>query len=266
MIRGARHVGSVRDARVHDKASVVTMRSQAPNSRFLRPEQPPSGAGGRGSIRLAMGPSPQSQASLPPADTIGSPRGSRRAFLKRTAVLLAGSISAPGLAACTLDVPSAPTPTAAPSTQVSVNDVVVGAVLSLSGRFSREGTLMKAGYQTWLDAVQRAGGVRVGRGQRPVRLLFSDDESEPLTAGQRVERLAADPGVHLLLGPYSSQLTGAVVTVVEKQGRIVVLQGGWGPGLIRRGYKVCVAVKQHDYSMLHCQADLAATVMTRAQP
>jgi branched-chain amino acid transport system substrate-binding protein len=213
-------------------------------------------------MRLSL----HSPTSQPPDATPGSSQPTRRTFLRRAALMLAGSLSSLGLAACTLDVPAPPTPTAAPSNRVGPDDVVVGAVLSLSGRYSREGTLMKAGYQTWLDGVQRAGGLRVGGSRRPVRLLFADDESEPLTAGQRVERLVSDPGVHLLLGPFSSQLTGAVVASAERLGSLVVAPDGSGPGLFRRGFKLFVSVKPPDTSLLHGLADLAATVVPRAEP
>src|SRR4051812_41453784 len=124
----------------------------------------------------------------------------RRAFLK-TAVSGAAALSVLG---CTMAVPPprAPTPTVGPSTTAS--DIVVGVILSLSGRYSREGALIRAGYETWLDAVQQAGGIKIGAATRTVRLNFADDESEPLIAGRQAERLASVEKVMLWLGPFSS--------------------------------------------------------------
>jgi branched-chain amino acid transport system substrate-binding protein len=181
------------------------------------------------------------------------------AALAGTASLLAGS-------GCTFNVPPPPTPTAVPGPVVGPNDLPVGVVLSLSGRFSREGALMKAGYQTWQDAVQRAGGLRLGSERRPVRLVFADDESEPLTGGQRVERLAARDGVRLLLGPFSSAITGAVAAAGEKLGAVLVAPDGTAPDLFRRGFKLFVSLRPTDNRLLHGLADLAATVTPRAEP
>src|SRR5688500_5266949 len=109
----------------------------------------------------------------------------RRRFLA-SALLATG---AAGLAGCTLVVPtpSPATPTAAPAQ--SASDLAIGIVLSLTGRYSREGALLRAGYEVWADAVRQAGGIKVGSGRRAVRLVYADDESEPLNAGRQTERL-----------------------------------------------------------------------------
>jgi len=125
---------------------------------------------------------------------------------------------------------------------------------------------MRAGYQTWLDAVRRAGGVRVGGDLRPVRLVFADDESEPLMAGQQVEKLVTGPGARLLLGPFSSPLTAAVAATADRLGALLVAPDGSAPGLFRYGYKLLVSLRPPDTQLLIGLADLAATVAPRAEP
>lgn len=187
---------------------------------------------------------------------------SRRRFL-RSAVLGAGAV---GLAGCTLRVPErpAPTPTVAPATTAS--ELAVGVVLSLTGRFSRDGALMRAGYETWREALQQAGGVKLGAARRSVRLVFADDESEPLTAGRQAERLIGSDKLQLFLGPFSSAITTAVATVTDRAGAVLVAPDVSASALFRRGLKGLVSVLAPDERLFHGFADLAAMAQPRAQP
>ncbi len=193
---------------------------------------------------------PGERSDCPVDGTPGPPRPgvvSRRRFL--TAALLA--TGAVGLAACTLAVPT-PTPavpTAAPGQAAS--DLAIGVVLSLSGRYSREGALMRAGYEVWADAVGQAGGLKVGSGRRPVRLFFADDESEPLNAGRQAERIATTERIRLWLGPFTSAISTAVATVADRVGAVVVAPDASAGGLYRRGLKGLVSILAPDDRLLH---------------
>lgn len=186
----------------------------------------------------------------------------RRRFLKT--VLLAGSGA--GLAACTLAVPT-PTsvlPSVAPG-QTSA-DLPIGVVLSLTGRYSGEGALLRAGYEVWAEAVTQAGGLKAGAGRRAVRLVIVDDESEPLNAGRQAERLVAADRIRLWLGPFTSAITTAVATVADRVGAVVVAPDASASALYRRGLKGLVSILAPDDRLLHGLADLAATSQPRAQP
>jgi branched-chain amino acid transport system substrate-binding protein len=139
-------------------------------------------------------------------------------------------------------------------------------VLSLTGRYSREGALIRAGYEVWTDVVNQAGGVKVGVGRRTVRLTVLDDESEPLTASRPAERLAGSQHVRLWLGPFTSAITTAVATVADRVGAVVVAPDASANGLYRRGLNGLVSVLAPDDRLLHGLADLAATAQPRAQP
>jgi len=143
---------------------------------------------------------------------------------------------------------------------------VVGVILSLTGRFSREGALMRAGYETWADAVGRAGGIRVGVARRALRLVVADDESEPLTAGRQAERLAAADNVRLWLGPFSAQITTAVATAADRMNALVVAPDASSAALYRRGLRRIVSILPTDDRLYHGFADLAATSSPRAEP
>src|SRR5215204_4043519 len=103
-------------------------------------------------VRSSARPSPSGRSQHRIDGTHGpEPPGalSRRRFLV-AALLATGAV---GLAGCTLAVPTpAPaTPTAVPGQAAS--DLPIGVVLSLTGRYSREGALIRAGYEVWAEAV-----------------------------------------------------------------------------------------------------------------
>jgi branched-chain amino acid transport system substrate-binding protein len=191
----------------------------------------------------------------------------RRAISRRTLLASALTVAgAFGLGGCRLAVPAPPaaTPTTGPA--LSPSEFPVGVVLSLSGRFSREGALLRAGYETWAAAVEQAGGIKLGAGRRPVRLVLADDEGEPLVAGRQVERLAANDRLRLFLGPFTAALTTAVATAAERVGALVVAPDASAAALYRRGLKNVVSILAPDDRLFHGLADLAASVQPRAQP
>src|SRR4051812_13339850 len=102
---------------------------------------------GRGSIGGAML-KPTATHPQPIAPARRTRQLTRRRLVTTTLVTLGAALSLSGLVGCRLDVPTPPTPTAAPSAIVDPNELAIGAILSLTGRFSREGALMKAGYET----------------------------------------------------------------------------------------------------------------------
>jgi branched-chain amino acid transport system substrate-binding protein len=196
-----------------------------------------------------------------------SPPISRRRFLGQAVLKTAGLGAASlGLAGCTLTVPDRPPPTPTSGPAISPSDLAIGVVLSQTGRYSREGALMRAGYEVWLDAIQQAGGLRVGAAKRSVRAVYTDDESEPLSAGRQAERLASVEQTRLWLGPFSSALTTTMASVADRVGAVLVAPDASSGALYRRGLKGLVSVLPPDDRLLHGLADLAATAQPRAQP
>lgn len=141
-------------------------------------------------------------------------------------------------------------PTAAPGERQAAPEVLVGATISSSGRFSREGAALRAGYDAWVRAANDAGGINVGGAYRGVRLIAYDDESEPLVAARMVERLIQQDGVSLLLGPFSSQLTTASVLAAERFGAVTVAPDASAPSLYGRALRGVVSILPPDDTYL----------------
>jgi branched-chain amino acid transport system substrate-binding protein len=103
-----------------------------------------------------------------------------------------------------------------------------GASVSVSGRYALQGRQVLAGLRAWVEAVNAGEGLRVhGAGARaPVRLVYYDDASSPARAAANAERLLDADAVEVLIGPYASDLTRAVLPVARRRGRVLWNHGG----------------------------------------
>ena len=112
-------------------------------------------------------------------------------------------------------------------------DIVVGTSVALTGKYARTGQEQLQGFQMWIDEVNARGGLL---GQK-VSLVHYDDESKPETGAKLYEKLITDDKVDLLIGPYSSDVTMAASTVVEKHNFPMVSSGASASEIWERGYK-----------------------------
>ena len=94
----------------------------------------------------------------------------------------------------------------------AADPIKIGASLSLTGRFSDSAKYVQEGYVLWADDVNAKGGLN----GRPAQVIIYDDESNPDTGRVLAERLIDRDGATVLLGPYSSPITDAIGTAVER--------------------------------------------------
>jgi branched-chain amino acid transport system substrate-binding protein len=127
------------------------------------------------------------------------------------------------------------TPTVISGTAVAADEepILVGASVSLTGKYSRTGQEQLHGYAMWVEDVNKRGGL-LGR---PVKLIHYDDESKPDTGAKLYEKLITSDKVDLLLGPYSSGVTLAVSAVVEKKKFPMVSAGAASTDVWSRDFK-----------------------------
>ncbi len=119
----------------------------------------------------------------------------------------------------------------------------IGAAVSETGKYAREGKDTRQGYLLWLDWVNNEyGGIKVGNERYKVELIMYDDEGDPDTAARLTEKLITEDKVHFLLGPYSSSLTKAASAIAEKYNVIMVEGNGASESLFERGFKNLFAV------------------------
>ncbi len=121
--------------------------------------------------------------------------------------------------------------------------ITLGAAVSETGKYAREGKDTRQGYNTWLEWVnEEYGGIKVGDDRYEVEIVYYDDEGDPDTAANLVEKLITDDEVDYLLGPYSSGLTMATSAIAEKYGMIMVEGNGASESIFERGFENIFAV------------------------
>jgi len=98
------------------------------------------------------------------------------------------------------------------------SEILIGATLPLSGRFTPMAGTFDRLCQSWAKLVNTQGGIYVKAYEKklPVKFIIYDDKSEPAESAKFYERLVTVDKVHLLLGPFSSHITKAAVTVADK--------------------------------------------------
>lgn len=139
----------------------------------------------------------------------------------------------------------------------------VGAAVSETGKYAREGKDVRQGYNLWADWVNGdGGGIKLGAQSCQVEIIFYDDESDPDTTARLVEKLVTEDEVDLLLGPYSSSLTMSASAIAEKYDIIMVEGNGSSESLFERGFQNLFAVLtpagNYGESALKALSDLGA--------
>jgi branched-chain amino acid transport system substrate-binding protein len=98
------------------------------------------------------------------------------------------------------------------------SEILIGSTLPLSGRFTPMAGTFDRLCHSWAKQVNDRGGIQVKAYNKklPVKCIVYDDKSEPAESAKFYERLVTVDKVHLLLGPFSSHITKAAVTVADK--------------------------------------------------
>ena len=102
------------------------------------------------------------------------------------------------------------------SAKVEGDTIILGAPVSLTGKYSVNGKNTKDGYEIAVKRLNEKGGVKVGGKTYKLKVVYYDDESTPARGAQLTERLIQQDGVKFVLGAYSSALTKAMAPVTEK--------------------------------------------------
>ncbi len=141
--------------------------------------------------------------------------------------------------------------------KVEGDTIILGAAVSLTGKYSTNGEHTKNGYNLAVKRINEMGGVNVGGKSYQFDIIYYDDESDSSRAAQLAERLIKQDGVHYMLGPYSSGLTKAMAPVTEENQIPMVEANGASRSLFTKGYKYLFAVLSAANQYLEVAIDLA---------
>lgn len=146
------------------------------------------------------------------------------------------------------------------SAKVEGDTIVLGAAVSITGKYSTNGKNTQDGYDLAVKRINETGGIKVGGKSYKLKIVYYDDESTPARGAQLAERLINQDGVKFLLGPYSSGLTKAIAPVTEKYKIPHVEGNGAARELFTQGYKYLFAVLSTSDYYLRDAVNLAAEV------
>ena len=101
--------------------------------------------------------------------------------------------------------------------------LVVGAPLSLTGRYGFLGRLAAAGLRQVVQGARTLGGIRMGQERLPPELHVVDDGGTRAGVRRALEELAE---ADLLVGPYGSDLVDEAARWAAERGRVLWNHGG----------------------------------------
>ena len=145
----------------------------------------------------------------------------------------------------------------APKTANTKDTIVLGAAVSLTGKYSTNGKHTQNGYNLAVERINGMGGVNVDGKSYKFDIIYYDDESNSGRAAQLAERLIKQDKVQYMLGPYSSGLTKAIAPVTEENKIPMVEANGASRSLFTKGYKYLFAVLSSANLYLDVAIDLA---------
>jgi branched-chain amino acid transport system substrate-binding protein len=153
-----------------------------------------------------------------------------------------------------------------PSTSLSKvkgDKIILGASVSLSGKYASSGQHTKNGYDLAVAKINKAGGVKVGGRSYSLEVKYYDDKSDAELATQLAERLIREDKIRFMLGPYSSAITKAVASVTEKHKIPMVEGNGASRSIFAQGYRYVFGVLSTSEQYLSSVVDLVAEMETK---
>ena len=120
----------------------------------------------------------------------------------------------------------------------AAESIRIGLTLGLTGKYSEMSDMQMKGFKLWEKEVNSRGGI-LGR---KVEFIIHDDKSDPQTAKFLYEDLILSNKVDLVLGPYSSGITEAILPVTEKHGYPLLVSGASADSLWQKGYKYAFGI------------------------
>ncbi|MEJ2398850.1 MAG: amino acid ABC transporter substrate-binding protein [Gammaproteobacteria bacterium] len=124
----------------------------------------------------------------------------------------------------------------------SDNTIMLGAAVSLTGKYSTNGKHTKNGYDLGIKVINEHGGVVIHGKHYKLAVKYYDDESTPARGAALAERLINQDHIKYMLGPYGSGITKAIAPVTEENKIPMVEANGASLQLFNKGYKYLFAL------------------------
>ncbi|MBC8438242.1 MAG: amino acid ABC transporter substrate-binding protein [Deltaproteobacteria bacterium] len=125
-----------------------------------------------------------------------------------------------------------------PLCQAGEKPILIGATVSLEGKYVETSAMVKNGYKLWVEQINKNGGL-LGR---PVKLILYNDKSQKSLAASLYEKMIVEDKVDLTLSPYGTPLTMIASEATEKHGYVMLACAAAGEQIWERGYKYIFGV------------------------
>lgn len=129
------------------------------------------------------------------------------------------------------------------------SEIVLGAVLPLTGAEASVGKHYDLGYKMAVDEINKAGGLEIAGKKHPVKVIILDNKTDPTTNKSLYERLATVEKVDAFLGSYSTTLVKSEMIVAEQNKIPHMIAGAGSEELFAQGYKYSFGIIGSPYSM-----------------
>lgn len=108
----------------------------------------------------------------------------------------------------------------------------IGLSLGLTGKYAASAEIQQRGYRLWEKDINRRGGIL----NRKVILTVYDDESDPQKAVEKYKQLIFIDKVDLVFAPFSSQITDAVMPLLEENHYPILAAGASASNIYEKEY------------------------------
>jgi len=122
------------------------------------------------------------------------------------------------------------------STQVTLNEIVIGAPLPLSGAMATIGLSCQRGHDLAVEDINAAGGIKALGGAK-IKIVYADIKSDQTVTMSETERLIATYHPAAILGAYGSSLTYVATEASERNKVPFLAPMAQADAITDRGFK-----------------------------
>lgn len=114
----------------------------------------------------------------------------------------------------------------------------IGLSLGLTGKYSVMSDFQLKGFRLWERCINERGGL-LGK---KVQVIVYDDKSDPETSKKLYQHMIKKDKLDFVFGPYSSEITEAILPVTEAAGYPLLISGASSNRIWQMGYKYVFGV------------------------
>ena len=93
------------------------------------------------------------------------------------------------------------------SAKIVGNYIIFGSSISLTGKYSSEGELLKDNQKKFIENINQNEGIKISGKTYKLDIIYYDNESNDKRANQLTRRLIENEGVEFLIGPINLKLS-----------------------------------------------------------